>query len=47
MEYFVLEKDEGVTTLTINRPERLDAFNSEMGRELLRKLMRLNSKDRV
>lgn len=34
MKYFILEKDEGIATLTMNRPDRLNAFNLEMGDEL-------------
>jgi 2-(1,2-epoxy-1,2-dihydrophenyl)acetyl-CoA isomerase len=34
LKYFFLEQEEGVTTLTINRPDRLNAFNWEMEREL-------------
>jgi len=34
LEYFILEKEEGVATLTINRPDRLNAFNWQMEDEL-------------
>jgi len=34
MKYFILEKDQGIATLTMNRPDRLNAFNLEMGNEL-------------
>ena len=34
-EYLLIEADGSVTTLTLNRPQRLNALNSELGEELL------------
>jgi 2-(1,2-epoxy-1,2-dihydrophenyl)acetyl-CoA isomerase len=34
-EHLIVERDEAVVTLTLNRPERLNAFNEQTKRELL------------
>ncbi|MBE9501429.1 MAG: enoyl-CoA hydratase/isomerase family protein, partial [Chloroflexi bacterium] len=45
----ILTKEEGVATLTLNRPETLNAWNEEMGREALQAVeeIRRDSEARV
>jgi enoyl-CoA hydratase/carnithine racemase len=41
------EVDDGVATITLNRPEKLNAFNRDMGRELIAAFDRIDSDDAV
>lgn len=34
METVILTKDDGIATITLNRPERLNAWNADMGKEM-------------
>lgn len=34
-KYILYEKSEGIATITINRPEALNAFNSDVVNEIL------------
>jgi len=38
MKYIILEKSEGIATITLNRPEKLNAFNWEMEAEFFNAL---------
>jgi len=37
-KYIIYEKNEGVATITLNRPEALNAFSKEVVEEILRAL---------
>ncbi len=47
METLELETGEGIATLTLSRPDRLNAYTVEMGVELFRTLGELDRDDRV
>lgn len=42
-----LSRDDGVATLTLNRPDRLNAFSLEMGREFVARLREADADDGV
>jgi enoyl-CoA hydratase/carnithine racemase len=46
-EQILYEVDDGVLTITLNRPERLNAFTPTMGRELIEALDRADADDDV
>src|SRR5262245_41137794 len=46
-ETLLAELDQGVMTLTLNRPDRLNAFNTLMSRELIDFFQRVNTMDEV
>ncbi|MEM2445963.1 MAG: enoyl-CoA hydratase-related protein [Candidatus Bathyarchaeia archaeon] len=37
-KYIIYEKSEGIATITINRPEALNAFNADVINEILQAL---------
>ncbi|MDQ2728633.1 MAG: enoyl-CoA hydratase-related protein [Actinomycetota bacterium] len=43
----LLAVDDGVATLTLNRPDRLNAFTGEMGREILAAFDRIDADDDI
>ncbi|MFT4518464.1 MAG: enoyl-CoA hydratase/carnithine racemase [Halioglobus sp.] len=47
LETMRLELDEGVLTLVLNRPDRLNAFNSQMARDWFTALDRIDSDDAI
>ena len=47
LETMRTDLDEGVLTLTLNRPERLNAFNPQMGRDWFEVLDRIDAEDAV
>ena len=44
-EDIIVEKRDHITTLTINRPEKLNAFRHETNREVLRALDEIENDD--
>jgi enoyl-CoA hydratase/carnithine racemase len=46
-ETLLTELDQGVMTLTLNRPDKLNAFNTVMSRELIDFFQRMNAMDEV
>jgi len=46
-ETLLIRLEDGVMTVTLNRPEKRDAFNTVMGRELIDFFQRVNAMDEV
>ncbi|HEV3048100.1 MAG TPA: crotonase/enoyl-CoA hydratase family protein [Solirubrobacteraceae bacterium] len=46
-EQIITEKDEGVLTITLNRPERLNAWTAQMGQEMRAALDQADADDEV
>lgn len=42
-ETIILEKEEGIATITLHRPERLNAYTTQMGEELVEGLERVDA----